>query len=70
MDERHEGSSRHAHRSDPFASDLVFAPDDEADPTEITVYPERPVDDAAARPDTTAWLTMDVEHVVDLGEHA
>ena len=70
MDERHEEPSRNAHRSDPFASDLVFAPDDEADPTEITVYPGGADDDASAWEATTAWLTMDVEHVVDLEAHA
>lgn len=46
------------------ALDLAFVPDDEDDPTEITAYPDRGVDV------TTAWLTMDADHVVDLAEFA
>ena len=64
MSERHGELGRDARPSDARSRDLVFAPDDEADPTEITVFPERAVDA------TTAWLTMDVDHVVDLDEHA
>lgn len=39
---------------------LAFALDDEDDPTEVTVYPERCADV------TTTWITVDVEHAVDL----
>ena len=44
--------------------DLAFVPDDPDAPAEITVFPERAIDA------TTAWLTMDVDHVVDFVEHA
>lgn len=42
--------------------DLLYAVDDESDPRSVTVYPRDP-DDV-----TTTWLTMDVEHAVDLAE--
>lgn len=40
--------------------ELSFAVDDEEDPSEVTVFPED-----GATP-TTTWITMDVEHTVDL----
>ena len=42
--------------------DLVHALDDESAPRTVTVYPRDP-DDV-----TTTWLTVDVEHAVDLAE--
>lgn len=45
---------------DSLGVDLVHAVDDEDDPRSVTVYP-RDCDEL-----TTTWLTMDVEHVVDL----
>ena len=46
------------------AAELAFAVDDADAPTEVTVYPEDDVDV------TTTWLTIDVDHVVDLKAHA
>lgn len=40
--------------------ELSFAVDDEDDPSEVTVFPED-----GSTP-TTTWITIDVEHAVDL----
>lgn len=41
---------------------LTHAFDEVEDPTEVTVFPE-------TSPDvTTTWITIDVDHVVDLGD--
>lgn len=64
MRDRHEAPGRSDRRRTTRPFDLVFAPDDESAPTEITAFPERGADH------TTAWITMDADHVVDLAEHA
>lgn len=44
--------------------ELAHAFDDDADPRYVTVYPAHRTDV------TTTWLTVDVEHAVDLAEMA
>jgi hypothetical protein len=48
--------------ADRASVDLVSAVDDEADPTQLTVYSDR--DDEI----TTHWITVDLDHAVDLAE--
>lgn len=46
------------------SADLVAVPDDPDDPAEITLHP----DDAPEERLATAWITADVEAVVDVAQ--
>lgn len=47
--------------ADPWTDALIHAFDDDDEPSELTLFP-------ADRPGTTAWLTIDVDHAVDLAD--